>query len=1023
MVKGHGVKQWFILLTGLLVWGIGGEVVGEARPQGEGPTPPFTIESILIFYSATDSSLAYTFRGREQGNPANWQWWSIGPTGQPDLTDPVKPLPGNPVVQQGDVAYTRGGNGVVAWESNTTGSPACGGNAPRGRVQFTYLDARLWPESPPAWSAPTNLALGPDFTYYDNSQVALDVTGKGLAIWRERVYGHDISGCLTGDDVLQMRYRLWDGEQWVGDPEGILIPASASAPPSGDVDLAFTSVRLDPIGSNVPETRQQAIAVWTGFVGIGSELCPGPVTAEMPEYWPQYAVWDGETFSAAAVVPNNPNTDPDPPFYSQWAIDSINLGSDTTGSADLIFNTIKYDHLCVVTQHLEAWTARWEPGIQAWADAEYLDDGQGPGIGQRRDDVAVAGYRGQAGGIWSQQETVPGGWGNLTPIAAAPGFSDPVAVAGMRDNRTTLVYRNGTDLYWTEDTGSGWNAPVILEGGMSPVMAARPQTDWSVLIYGSADNNLETDMAVDLEEMEQVGSSPPLAIVTQVDDFTGVAGGSYRAQVVEDPAPGLASAAAPVAVPIVEPNMGAAATLSNFLVWADMQYPADKTALIIWDHGDGWRGVSQDASSNDGVGSPNDDWLDMQELATGLDDGPNLFNVLAFDACLMAELEVAYQVWLYAEELVASQDCIDLTGYPYTTILQDLEDNSGWAGNALAMQIVLDFAAAYAADPDFTISAIHLDADLLDLVIAVNDLGTGLITGLEDLNDRLDPADNVQMGIKAARDATHEPTLNCGRFADGCLVHDPIVDLFHLTQQLNAQVVISATYLTAIPAIQAALNNVVFAEAHGANHNGGAHGLSLYFPQAQSTTAPPNIVTDFDSGSTVGTIYAENPEADPIDGLPAPPNHPLPPQPGLLFPTNTNWDEFLYRFYRPVADGGGTAAGYVGIGASLNATGSSDADGLVTTVAWDFNPTMNTDALDTDRDGIDEADDDADAVGLTVLFPCTEPGVFTARLVVRDDHESLHPLHFNVDADVTLLTVICEPLPYTIFIPLLRKNP
>ena len=87
MVKGHGVKQWFILLTGLLVWGIGGEVVGEARPQGEGPTPPFTIESILIFYSATDSSLAYTFRGREQGNPAN------PPTGNGGvLAPPVNPI-------------------------------------------------------------------------------------------------------------------------------------------------------------------------------------------------------------------------------------------------------------------------------------------------------------------------------------------------------------------------------------------------------------------------------------------------------------------------------------------------------------------------------------------------------------------------------------------------------------------------------------------------------------------------------------------------------------------------------------------------------------------------------------------------------------------------------------------------------------------------------------------------------------------------------------------------------------------
>jgi hypothetical protein len=35
-----------------------------------------------------------------------------------------------------------------------------------------------------------------------------------------------------------------------------------------------------------------------------------------------------------------------------------------------------------------------------------------------------------------------------------------------------------------------------------------------------------------------------------------------------------------------------------------------------------------------------------------------------------------------------------------------------------------------------------------------------------------------------------------------------------------------------------------------------------------------------------------------------PPNHPKPEEPNFSFPADTQWDDFLHRYYKPVADAG-----------------------------------------------------------------------------------------------------------------------
>ncbi len=66
---------------------------------------------------------------------------------------------------------------------------------------------------------------------------------------------------------------------------------------------------------------------------------------------------------------------------------------------------------------------------------------------------------------------------------------------------------------------------------------------------------------------------------------------------------------------IPEVNTGDPAALVDFTTWAMTSYPAERYALIIWDHGGSWLGVATDNSAD------NDD-LTLPEL--GLDSGVNV---------------------------------------------------------------------------------------------------------------------------------------------------------------------------------------------------------------------------------------------------------------------------------------------------------------------------------------------------------------------------------------------------------------
>jgi tetratricopeptide (TPR) repeat protein len=106
-------------------------------------------------------------------------------------------------------------------------------------------------------------------------------------------------------------------------------------------------------------------------------------------------------------------------------------------------------------------------------------------------------------------------------------------------------------------------------------------------------------------------------------------------------------------------------SLTEFLVTAMKNFPAENYALVISDHGDGWKGAIVDETSFG--------WMKLPQMREAIENAEKITGkqlaILAFDACLMAAGEVAYELKDTAKYLVASQEAEGAEGFPYVPLL------------------------------------------------------------------------------------------------------------------------------------------------------------------------------------------------------------------------------------------------------------------------------------------------------------------------------------------------------------------
>lgn len=208
---------------------------------------------------------------------------------------------------------------------------------------------------------------------------------------------------------------------------------------------------------------------------------------------------------------------------------------------------------------------------------------------------------------------------------------------------------------------------------------------WTIMVFMNADNNLEGAAIADFVEMVLAPLNPQLVnVIVQLDRSPGYVGAIEG--ICDDWSGTLRFALsylmAPASVNAVENlgevNMGKAEALVDFVSWAMDNYPAQYYALIIWDHGDGWRKDRKklhQAWRVAGYDETNNDYLYMDEIQTALrilKERNYKIDLIGFDACLMGMVEVAYELKDYASFMVASEDVIPGEGWRYDLFLKEL---------------------------------------------------------------------------------------------------------------------------------------------------------------------------------------------------------------------------------------------------------------------------------------------------------------------------------------------------------------
>ena len=258
------------------------------------------------------------------------------------------------------------------------------------------------------------------------------------------------------------------------------------------------------------------------------------------------------------------------------------------------------------------------------------------------------------------------------------------------------------------------------------------QAAWTIMVYMAGDNNLSDAGDVDLTEMRRIGSTDRVQVVVEFDNAGS--SGTRRIHVTKD---GVGETVETLG----ETDSGSPEVLSGFISWAARNYPADRYALILWNHGNGWeptevdriarsvaspgyseREISERSASPLGrvlfrpslerifsLASPSeraicsDDGsghsLDTIELgrviALGVEAIGRKFDLLGMDACLMSNIEVAYQLREYVRYVVASEENEPADGWPYDRILGRISANPDMETSEFAQHIVSDYVAWY----------------------------------------------------------------------------------------------------------------------------------------------------------------------------------------------------------------------------------------------------------------------------------------------------------------------------------------
>jgi len=209
------------------------------------------------------------------------------------------------------------------------------------------------------------------------------------------------------------------------------------------------------------------------------------------------------------------------------------------------------------------------------------------------------------------------------------------------------------------------------------------------------------------------------------------------------------------------------------------------------------------------------DFLDNMELKRALVEFKQLLgrplDIIGFDACLMAMLEVDYQIMSAARYAVGSEEEEPGNGWPYDRILKALAKNPAMTPDQLARTAVTQYAASYGVGDGVTLAAVDLSQSD-DVAVAVDKLGKSLLPLVGDRSKG-----TLLSAVRAKVQEYSAP-------------YDDYVDLVDLCDGLQ-RLMGDAGVTKASAAVKQAATAMVLASAAKGAAVSRSHGISIYFPK------------------------------------------------------------------------------------------------------------------------------------------------------------------------------------------------
>ena len=423
--------------------------------------------------------------------------------------------------------------------------------------------------------------------------------------------------------------------------------------------------------------------------------------------------------------------------------------------------------------------------------------------------------------------------------------------------------------------------------------------EWTIMVYLDGDNDLEPFAFQDINEMEFADlRGTGIKVIVLMDGISGYYSSTSsftdtRLFEIQYDSAGYDTSTGIISRQLAstelgltttgleELNMGDPTILSSFIDFGKTSFPADNYAVVLWDHGSGWRSAfpaQKNLNSNqpltlhgiqdsglqpkDGSGTStvkavcvdetSGDLLYTQEIGGGLNSKG--IGTVCFDICYSGMMEIAYEIRSSVSYMVASEETVPGTGYSYDGVLNSFKTTGRTAAD-FYNTIVSEYSVQYASTAGATISVIDL-SQIDNLMTSLNTFSTALYAACSTNTIRNEVGNII---FNYAEDYFSVPgDLNID-------IYDMAYEIYSRTNYVDSQA----------SALMAAVNQAVLAEWHNTNTNPESHGISLYFITLGSTGAPAghleaydknytglyplefcsNSTWTFDSGTNTGLLY------------------------------------------------------------------------------------------------------------------------------------------------------------------------